>query len=119
MELVISNDSSKTYATLGEYIKILKNDIDRLIDHGPFIPAHILHEHHHTMNDAVASSKNKDIMGNITDFENQKSTKSNKRRRSLDTDQSSSTHNNSPESSSLMTRIDMKNHMIPVEQYAV
>ena len=42
MELVLCKNKSKTYSSLGEFIKIIKSEIDRLIDNGPFIPIHIL-----------------------------------------------------------------------------
>ena len=42
MELVLYKNKSKTYSSLGEFIKIIKSEIDRLIDNGPFIPIHIL-----------------------------------------------------------------------------
>lgn len=39
MEMVLN---SNTYISIGEYIKILKADLDRLIDNGPIIPMNIL-----------------------------------------------------------------------------
>lgn len=42
MELVLYKNKSKTYASLAEFIKIIKSEIDHLVDHGPFIPSHIL-----------------------------------------------------------------------------
>jgi hypothetical protein len=45
MELVLCKNNSKTYSTLGEFVKIIKTEIDRLIDNGPFIPMSILEQH--------------------------------------------------------------------------
>lgn len=98
MELVISSDTSKTYATLGEYIKILKNDIDKLVDTGPFIPAHILQQYKN-------GDTRDDIYENISNLENQKMG----RRSSVDVDDAES-----PEIS-IMTRTDLRNIMIPTK----
>ena len=42
MELVLCKNKSKTYASLAEFIKIIKSEIDHLVDNGPYIPVHIL-----------------------------------------------------------------------------
>lgn len=42
MELVLFKNDSKTYNSLGEFIKIVKTELDKLIDNGPFIPSHIV-----------------------------------------------------------------------------
>ena len=42
MELVLCKNKSKTYASLAEFIKIVKTEIDHLVDNGPFIPSNIL-----------------------------------------------------------------------------
>ena len=42
MELVLYASKSKTYASLPEFIKIVKTNMDRLIENAPPIPKHIL-----------------------------------------------------------------------------
>ena len=42
MELVLYKSSNKTYASLPEFIKIVKTNLDRLIENAPSIPEHIL-----------------------------------------------------------------------------
>ena len=44
MEIVLANTKNESYASLGEFIKIIKNDIDRLISNAPPIPEHLLDE---------------------------------------------------------------------------
>jgi len=51
MELVLYKNKSKTYASLAEFIKIIKSEIDHLVDNGPFIPTHILR------NDSICMTK--------------------------------------------------------------
>ena len=50
MELVLYKNKSKTYASLAEFIKIIKSEIDHLVDNGPFIPSHILQNNSLGMN---------------------------------------------------------------------
>ena len=42
MELVLFKNDTKTYNSLGEFVKIIKTEIDILIDNGPYIPHHIV-----------------------------------------------------------------------------
>ena len=42
MELVLYKSSNKTYASLPEFIKIVKTNLDRLIENAPSIPEHIM-----------------------------------------------------------------------------
>lgn len=92
MELVLYKNKSKTYASLAEFIKIIKAEIDHLVDHGPFIPAHILQNNSLSINEQRLSletpeqrERKSSIDLQINNFEIEKG----RSRKSLDTSDTS------------------------------
>lgn len=92
MELVLYKNKSKTYASLAEFIKIIKAEIDHLVDNGPFIPAHILQNNSLSINEQKLSletpeqrERKTSIDLQINNFETEKG----RSRKSLDTSDTS------------------------------
>lgn len=73
-ELILSNTNDKTYANLGEYIKVCKTRIDRLRDSSPQIPEFIYTDYKkkHKKNLQDFSHKNIEIYNNLKENENEK-----------------------------------------------